>query len=241
MCITVGKVSFDDWLRLTSSFGWIGFFEPSTPPASWIARFEITSLAFMLVCVPEPVWKTTSGNSPSSLPSITSCAARTIRSTFSCGSWPSSRFASAAHFLRMPSARITGRPQRKRSTPIGKLSRDRSVCAPQRCSAGTGTSPSASSSMRYGVWSWAISFSGSRCAWFIVSSQNSGWNSFSPGINGVDSSGRDALCEQTVVPDTWHVPANAVSIQYVYPERAGKGRRNRALHGQLRTPSLPAK
>ena len=67
MCITVGKVSFDDWLWLTSSFGWIGFFEPTTPPASWIARLAITSLAFMLVCVPEPVWNTTSGNSSSQL------------------------------------------------------------------------------------------------------------------------------------------------------------------------------
>ena len=95
-----------------------------------IARFAITSLAFMLVCVPEPVWNTTSGNSSSSLPSITSCAALTMRSTFAVGSCPSSPLASAAHFFRMPSARITGRPQRKRSTPIGKLRCDRCVCAP---------------------------------------------------------------------------------------------------------------
>ncbi len=112
MCITAGNVSLDDWLRLTSSLGWIGFFDPTTPPASWIARLAITSLAFMLVCVPDPVWNTTSGNSPSSLPSITSCAARSIRSAFSGGNWPSSRLARAAHFFRMPSARITGRPQR---------------------------------------------------------------------------------------------------------------------------------
>ena len=63
MCITAGNTSFDDWLRLTSSLGWIGFLEPTTPPASWMARLAITSLAFMFDCVPEPVWNTTSGNS----------------------------------------------------------------------------------------------------------------------------------------------------------------------------------
>ena len=112
MCITVGKVSFEDWLRFTSSFGWIGVFEPSSPPASWIARLAITSLAFMLLWVPEPVWNTTSGNSASQRPSMTSCAARTIRSTFSGGSCPSSPLARAQHFLSTPRARTTGRPQR---------------------------------------------------------------------------------------------------------------------------------
>ena len=33
-----------------------------------MARLAITSLAFMLLDVPEPVWKTSIGNSPSSLP-----------------------------------------------------------------------------------------------------------------------------------------------------------------------------
>ena len=61
ICIAVGNVSFELWPRLTSSLGWIGVFEPITPPASSIARFAITSLAFMLVCVPDPVWNTTSG------------------------------------------------------------------------------------------------------------------------------------------------------------------------------------
>ena len=80
MCIAVGKVSFDDWLILTWSFGWTGFFDPSSPPSISIARLEITSLAFMLVCVPEPVCQTTSGKLSSSLPSITSCAAAAIAS-----------------------------------------------------------------------------------------------------------------------------------------------------------------
>ena len=96
MCITAGNASFDDWLWLTSSFGCIGFLLPTTPPASWMARLAITSLAFMFDCVPEPVWNTTSGNSASSRPSITSCAARTIRSTLSAGSTPSSPLARAA-------------------------------------------------------------------------------------------------------------------------------------------------
>ena len=40
-----------------------------------MARFEITSLAFMFDCVPLPVWKTTSGKWSSSFPAITSSAA----------------------------------------------------------------------------------------------------------------------------------------------------------------------
>src|ERR1051325_2250569 len=73
--IAVGNVSFDDCDLLTSSFGWIGAFEPMMPPAISMARFEMTSLAFMLVCVPEPVCQTRSGKCASSLPSITSSAA----------------------------------------------------------------------------------------------------------------------------------------------------------------------
>ncbi len=38
----------------------------------------MTSFRFMLVWVPEPVCQITSGNSPDSLPSITSCAASTM-------------------------------------------------------------------------------------------------------------------------------------------------------------------
>jgi len=36
--MTLGKTSLDDWPWLTSSLGWIGCFEPSAPPASWLAR-----------------------------------------------------------------------------------------------------------------------------------------------------------------------------------------------------------
>ena len=69
----------------------------------------MTSLTFMLLCVPEPVCQTTSGKWSSSLPAITSSAARTIRSLTLPSSRPSSWLASAAAFFRMPNARITSR------------------------------------------------------------------------------------------------------------------------------------
>ena len=76
MYIAVGNVSFDDCDLLTSSFGWTGVFEPISPPAISIARFEITSLAFMFVCVPEPVCQTTQREMRRrACPSITSSAA----------------------------------------------------------------------------------------------------------------------------------------------------------------------
>ena len=77
-CIAVGKVSFDDCPMFTWSFGWTGFFEPITPPSISIARFEITSFAFMFDWVPDPVCQTTSGKLSSNLPAITSAAAATM-------------------------------------------------------------------------------------------------------------------------------------------------------------------
>jgi hypothetical protein len=58
--------------------GCTGFFEPISPPSISMARLEITSLAFMFDCVPEPVCQTTRGKCASSLPSMTSCAALTM-------------------------------------------------------------------------------------------------------------------------------------------------------------------
>ncbi len=90
----------------------------------------MTSFAFMFVCVPLPVCQTKSGKCASSLPSITSSAARdddvdlVLRAA--CFSSP---LVSAAAFLRMPSARIIGRG--KCSSPMLKWCSDRSVCAPQ--------------------------------------------------------------------------------------------------------------
>ena len=52
MWIALGNTSLLDWDALTSSLGWIG------SPSSSLASEAITSLAFMLLEVPEPVWKT---------------------------------------------------------------------------------------------------------------------------------------------------------------------------------------
>ena len=68
MCMAVGKVSFDDCDMLTWSLGWTGVFDPSTPPASSMARLEMTSLAFMLVWVPLPVCQIRRGKWSSSVP-----------------------------------------------------------------------------------------------------------------------------------------------------------------------------
>ena len=75
MCMAVGKVSFEDWPRFTWSLGCTGDLVPMVPPASSMARLEMTSLAFMFDWVPEPVWKTTSGKLSSSLPEMTSSPA----------------------------------------------------------------------------------------------------------------------------------------------------------------------
>ena len=79
MCMAVGKVSFDDCDMLTWSLGWTGVLEPMTPPASSMARLEMTSLAFMFVCVPLPVCQMRSGKWSSRAPLDTSAAACSIR------------------------------------------------------------------------------------------------------------------------------------------------------------------
>ena len=70
MCIAVGKVSLEDWLMLMSSLGCSSFL-----PAISLPRLAMTSLAFMLDCVPEPVCQTTSGKCSLSAPLITSSQA----------------------------------------------------------------------------------------------------------------------------------------------------------------------
>src|SRR5437588_2395668 len=62
ICIAAGNVSLDDCDMLTWSLGWIGFFEPISPPAISIAQLEMTSLTFMLVWVPLPVCHMRRGN-----------------------------------------------------------------------------------------------------------------------------------------------------------------------------------
>ena len=62
MCIAVGNVSLEDWLILMSSLGCSSFL-----PAISLPRFAITSFAFMLDCVPDPVCQTTRGKCSFSL------------------------------------------------------------------------------------------------------------------------------------------------------------------------------
>src|SRR3990172_5204387 len=111
-----------------------------------MARLEITSLAFMLDWVPEPVCQTTSGKCSSSLPSITSWAAATMALPTVGSSLPSAMLTSAAARLTMPSARTID--VGCFSQPILKLPSDRWACAPQYRSLATSIAPNVSVSAR---------------------------------------------------------------------------------------------
>jgi hypothetical protein len=92
--ITVGITSLLLWLRLTWSFGCTG-----VPPEYCVARRAITSFAFMLLLVPEPVWKTSIGKWASWRPAATSRAARWMAKPRTLSRSPDSRLApAAAHF-----------------------------------------------------------------------------------------------------------------------------------------------
>ncbi|MDT4880543.1 hypothetical protein FQZ97_1163110 [compost metagenome] len=118
-------------------------------PAAFRARVASsarTSLVFMFELVPEPVWKTSMGKSPSYLPVATSSAASAIALASSPSSTPSSALAWAAAFLTRASASMWAR---SRVFPeIGKFSTARCVCARYRAFTGTRTSPMVSCSMR---------------------------------------------------------------------------------------------
>ena len=146
-CIAVGNTSFDDWPMLTWSLGWTLRPMPRSPPKSSLARLAMTSFTFMFVWVPLPVCQTTSGNSASCLPAITSSAAVMIaRPIAGSLNLPRSRFTwAAARFTR---ARAWISSIGIRSSPILKFSSERWVCAPQSRSAGTFISPIVSVSMR---------------------------------------------------------------------------------------------
>ena len=146
MCITLGKLSFEDCPRFTWSFGCTGWRDPSGEPSSWLARLDSTSLAFMLVCVPLPVCQIGSGKSASRLPAITSSAAVMMACASAAGSRPSVQLArAAAHFCK-PTARIT--PGENRSVPMRNSSRARSVCGPHSRSASISMLPRLSVSVR---------------------------------------------------------------------------------------------
>ena len=107
---------------LTWSLGWT----PS--PAS----FAITSLAFVFVEVPEPVWNTSIGNWSSNSPSATRSAAAAIRSARSWSSSPSSALTRAAAPLIRPSQCRTGAGTV--SPEMGKFETALVVSPPQSCS-----------------------------------------------------------------------------------------------------------
>src|SRR6478735_186780 len=109
----------------------------------------MTSLAFMLELVPDPVWKTSMGNSPSCVPSTIASAAETMARACSCRTTPSAALAVAAAALTWASA-WTCRGCSVRPL-IGKFSIARWVWARHRASRGTSTSPIESCSVRVSV------------------------------------------------------------------------------------------
>ena len=146
MCITVGKVSFEDYDLLTWSFGCTNDYKPSCPPRISVARFDITSFEFMFDYVPEPVYQTTRGKWESSFPCLTSSAASIIASAI-LWSRPNYLLAFAAAFFKAPNALITGIGILSRSPPILKFISDLWVYAPQYLSAGTSNGPKVSFSV----------------------------------------------------------------------------------------------
>jgi hypothetical protein len=138
--IADGKTSLDDCEALTWSFGCTD--EPSVS----VARVAMTSLVFMLLDVPEPVWKTSMGKCSSHSPRATEAAAVPMASAVSCGRTPREALTAAAAPLMAASAAISSRsigvPE------IGKFSTARCVCARHFAHAGTRTSPMESCSMR---------------------------------------------------------------------------------------------
>ena len=108
MCTADGNTSLDDWDALTWSLGCTG------RPSLRVASVAMTSLAFMFVDVPEPVWNTSSGKcskwppSPIS-PTAISPAASWIAAAISASMTPSSALTAAAADLIRASAMITSR------------------------------------------------------------------------------------------------------------------------------------
>src|SRR6516165_8296527 len=106
---------------LTSSLGWV----PSP------ARFAMTSLALVLVEVPEPVWNTSIGNCRSCLPAAISAAAFSIRPARRLGSKPSSALtADDAPLIRASHCTTAGGT---RSPEMGKFTIAFAVSPPHSC------------------------------------------------------------------------------------------------------------
>ena len=136
-----GNWSLLDSGSLTSSLGCT-----DAPSSRSDASVAMTSLAFMLDEVPDPVWNTSIGNSASQSPAATSSAAAEIAAALSASSSPRRARTWAPKPLISASPRISSRsigcPE------IGKFSTARWVCARHFARAGTRTSPIESCSTR---------------------------------------------------------------------------------------------
>ncbi len=115
MWVTVGITSFDDWHRFTWSLGCTGFLAPRSNPRLRLARLAMTSLAFMLVEVPDPVWKMSRGKWASWSPRMTSSAAAWMA--------PAELFVQQAELPVGPGRRPLDQPERHQETaaepPVG--------------------------------------------------------------------------------------------------------------------------
>src|SRR5262249_47034152 len=96
-----GNTSFDDWEALTWSFEWT-----DRPSSRRLASVAITSLAFILDEVPEPVWNVSIGNWSSYAPVATSFAAASMAAARAGSRMPSSALTAAAAALIRASALI---------------------------------------------------------------------------------------------------------------------------------------
>mmetsp|Transcript_61306 Transcript_61306/g.145979 ORF Transcript_61306/g.145979 Transcript_61306/m.145979 type:complete len:219 (+) Transcript_61306:968-1624(+) len=151
MCMAVGKLSLLLCPRFAWSLGCTGDWVPSSFPKIWLARFAITSLTFMFVCVPDPVWKMTSGKWSSHLPLAISSHAWHMAFPISSLISPMSMLYCVQHFFRTPYARHTAKGILSTAPPIGKFCKLRWVCAPQRRSAATSIGPKESFSVRVAI------------------------------------------------------------------------------------------
>src|SRR4051794_16441873 len=138
-----GNTSFEDCDAFTWSLGCTGL------PSASVARLASTSLVFMLLDVPEPVWNTSIGKWSSQSPRTTVPAAPAIASAMPPSRTPRSALTRAAAPLiaarAAMSSRSIGVPE------IGKFSTARCVCALHLAQVGTRTSPIESCSTRYSV------------------------------------------------------------------------------------------
>src|ERR1700722_18745880 len=120
-CTAEGNTSLEDWPMLTWSLACT--FSP--------ASVAITSLAFMFVEVPEPVWNTSIGNCSSCLPAAISPAAFSMRAARRLSSSPSSPLTAAAAPFTRASQRTTDTGTV--SPEIGKFATALAVSPPQSC------------------------------------------------------------------------------------------------------------